>query len=169
MYLATYTGKLVNIMSLRPDDISIHDIAHSLSHLCRYGGHCIKFYSVAQHSVRVARALPAHLQLAGLLHDASEAYVVDLPRPVKLLLKEYKNIEIGVQSVIAERFNLGNDLEDPLVKEADDRLLVTEWQELMPVPMFPEFDSIKPLEREHAKSAATAKREFLEMYKALTK
>ncbi len=117
----------------RPEDIRIEDIAHSLSLLCRFGGHCRRFYSVAEHSFHVASLLPDHLKLAGLLHDASEAYVVDLPSPLKRCLPDYQTIEAGVHRAIAEHFGLPEEM-PPEVKTADRQMLVTEAWELMAHP-----------------------------------
>lgn len=93
-------------MDPRADEVRLEDIAHSLSLLCRFGGHCSRFYSVAEHSVHVARLCSPEVALWGLLHDASEAYVVDLPRPIKRQLPEYAEIEGLVQFAIAEHFGL---------------------------------------------------------------
>ena len=82
-YLSTYTGKKFYPYDPRPEQICIEDIAHGLSMLCRFAGQCRFFFSVAEHSIAVAHLLPANLKLFGLLHDASEAYLADLPRPVK--------------------------------------------------------------------------------------
>src|SRR5580704_6503205 len=82
-YLSTYTGKKFFPYDPRPEQICIEDIAHGLSMLCRFVGQCRFFFSVAEHSIAVARLLPTNLKLFGLLHDASEAYLADLPRPVK--------------------------------------------------------------------------------------
>src|SRR5271165_5200280 len=98
-YLSTYTGKKFFPYDPRPEQICIEDIAHGLSMLCRFVGQCRFFSSVAEHSIAVARLLPANLKLFGLLHDASEAYLADLPRPVKAGLPEYKAIEANVERV----------------------------------------------------------------------
>lgn len=90
----------------RADEIDIEDIAFSLSHLCRFGGHCKRFYSVAEHSVYVSRLVSPEAALWGLLHDASEAYVGDMPRPLKRMLPEFVMMEGKVQQAVAERFSL---------------------------------------------------------------
>ena len=82
-WIQTMSGVIFYPLDPRPEEIRIEDIAHALSHQCRFAGHCREFYSVAEHSVRVSRELPQEFMLWGLLHDASEAYLVDLPRPIK--------------------------------------------------------------------------------------
>lgn len=86
--IGTGSGKLVDVLELNLDDIDIEDIANALSKICRFGGHINCFYSVAQHSVMVQRLLircPKDVQRHGLLHDADEAYLCDIPSPVKYL------------------------------------------------------------------------------------
>ena len=121
-YLSTYTGKKFFPFDPRPEQICIEDIAHGLSMLCRFSGQCPYFYSVAEHSIYLVHFLPDNLQLEGLLHDASEAYLADLPRPVKAGLPEYKAIEARVERVIAEKFGLPFPMA-PEVKAADQALL----------------------------------------------
>jgi hypothetical protein len=124
-YLSTYTGKKFYPYDPRPEQICIEDIAHGLSMLCRFAGQCRFFFSVAEHSIAVAHLLPANLKLFGLLHDASEAYLADLPRPVKAGLPEYRAIETNVERVIAEKFELPFPM-PPEVKAADQALLKDE-------------------------------------------
>lgn len=111
-------------------DVNIDDIAQALSKLCRFGGHCKRFYSVAEHSVLVSQVVPERYALQALLHDATEAYVVDLPRPLKHQLPAYMDIEARNWSVIAEHFNLPYDLH-PTVKAADDAVLLAEKAALL--------------------------------------
>ena len=115
------------------DGITVTDIAASLSKMCRFTGHCKRFYSVAEHSVHVSRLLPEHLALAGLLHDASEAYLADIASPVKQLLPDYKRIEEKVMAKIAKAFDLpiGFD-KDPEIKKADWSQLKSEAYHLLP-------------------------------------
>jgi len=87
-------------------EFDIKTIAHALSHVCRYTGHSDKFYSVAEHSVLVSRIVPESAALAGLLHDASEAFCGDVSSPLKALLPEYKKIEEAVQEALFNYFNL---------------------------------------------------------------
>lgn len=127
-WIQTFTGKKFDILAPRPEDVDIRDIAHALSLLCRFGGHCRRFYSVAEHSILVSNV--SYNALWGLLHDAAEAYLIDLPRPIKRALVGYKEAEIKVQEAICLRFGLG--LEMPAdVKVADERALLTEAKQLM--------------------------------------
>jgi len=137
-YFTTYTGE--NIFPLNPDinQIHIEDIAHALSLLCRAGGHFDYFYSVAQHSVNCAgeakaRKYPARIQLACLLHDASEAYISDIIKPIKTHLPDYLKIEQDFQNLICTKF-LGDSLcedEKVIIKQIDDNMLINEFNALM--------------------------------------
>ena len=130
-WMQTHSGRQFWPLDPRPEEIDIEDIAHALSNLCRYAGHTRQFYSVAQHSVLVAGALPQPLRMWGLLHDATEAYLVDIPRPIKKYLYGYKDIEDHLMSVIAEKFNLGGISIPQAVKEVDDAILADERAQLM--------------------------------------
>lgn len=145
-WLQTYTGRAFYPFDPRPDDIDPTDIAHALSLLCRYAGHVARMYSVAEHCVLVSHAVPAEHALWGLLHDATEAYLVDLPRPVKRALPEYVAAERTVMDAICFRFGL-EPSEPPAVKEADTRILCDERAELMgPSPLpWKAVENVQPL------------------------
>lgn len=139
-WIQTFTGRAFSILDPRIEDVCIEDIAHALSMQCRFAGHVRAFYSVAQHSVLasvvVERLQPDNrpLQLGALMHDASEAYVVDLPRPIKRLpqLEGYRDAEKLVEWAVRERFRLTTDVRDLLaIKAADEVLLRTECRDLM--------------------------------------
>jgi hypothetical protein len=82
-FIQTFSGRAVRPLDMRPEDVCLEDIAHALSMKCRYTGHTTRFYSVAEHCVRVSRIVPPAFALPGLLHDAGEAYLPDLAAPIK--------------------------------------------------------------------------------------
>jgi hypothetical protein len=132
-YITTYTGLRFYFSAPGAEMISIDDIAHALSMICHFGGHTAQFFSVAQHSVLVRRASQTlgytrSFQQWALLHDAAEAYIGDMTRPLKYLLPQYKEIEHRVMQVIAERFDLAEL--DPgsvvALKRIDDSILKLE-------------------------------------------
>lgn len=171
-WMQTFTGRQFWPIDPRPEEVSIVDIAHSLANQCRYAGHCKSFYSVAQHSVIVSQICDPKDALWGLLHDAAEAYLVDLPRPIKRyseLGEHYRDLEANLLQVVCERFGL--TLPEPLsVKRADDVALVTEMRDLMGVPPAPwrESESSEPLERMLCPfSPEVAKRMFLIRFEEL--
>lgn len=132
-WIQTYLGTVFYPLDPRQEEIDISDIAHALSNLCRFGGHCNQFYSVAEHSVRVALILPQEQRLWGLLHDASEAYLCDLPRPIKRFAEFgplYREVEDNLQKIIFEKYGLIGKVPDS-VKKADTDLLMTEKRDLM--------------------------------------
>lgn len=128
-WIQTYTGKRFFPLDPNPDDVDIFDIAHALSLKCRYGGHCDRFYSVAEHSVYVGRETES---LEGLLHDAAEAYSPfgDVPRPIKADVPWVHKIETPIEQAIATKFNLMWPW-TAAVKEADHRIIADEKKALM--------------------------------------
>jgi len=130
-WIQTYTGR--KFYPLRPNgrDLNIVDIAHALSMKCRYAGHCKFFYSVAEHSVHVSLNLPPELALWGLLHDASEAYLPDVPRPIKAHLPGFVELEHEIMSVVSLRYSLSWP-EPREVKRVDTAILADEQPVLMP-------------------------------------
>lgn len=138
-WIQTYSGIRFNPTNPVVGSIVIADIAHSLSMQCRFSGHVKKFYSVAQHSVLVSYLCDEKDALWGLLHDASEAYLVDVPRPIKRSGKfdAYIEFETKMQNAICERFGL--PMAEPVsVKNADKRMLSTEARDLMG-PLHPDW------------------------------
>jgi hypothetical protein len=159
---------------LRPDPAAIYirDIAAALAKLCRFTGHCREFYSVAQHSVLVSLAVPSEYARWGLLHDATEAYIGDIAKPLKVAFDALspgvlKGIEERLMEAVAIRFGLIMPVPEP-VHAADRALLATEKRDLMPSggrswpwlpPPLP--DPIVPLRPREAESA------FLVRYREL--
>jgi len=129
-WIQTVNG--IKFYPLKPtaEDIDIVDIAWSLSNLCRYNGHCQKYYSVAEHSIYVSQHVPKQFAMAGLLHDATEAYIGDIPTPIKAILPDIKHIEYHLLWAISVRFDLGFPLPD-IVKKIDLAMLTTEAEQMM--------------------------------------
>jgi len=101
------SGKLIDFRHPAPEQIDIADIAHALSNICRFGGHSCHFYSVSQHSVLVAALAPPHLRREALMHDAAEAYLGDVIKPLKNILgTAYTDIEDRFEMVICDKFGL---------------------------------------------------------------
>ena len=140
-WLQTYTGRAWCADDPRAYEYDIEEIAHALSHICRYSGHCKDFYSVAQHSVVVCKILqalhphqPKHLYRAGLLHDAAEAYCLDVPSPIKRMsmMTGYRKWIHGVEDAIGDHFSLGRHPHVPWwIKDADLRALATEKRDVL--------------------------------------
>lgn len=127
-----HSGQFFDYSDKRTWTFSIQDIAHALSMICRYTGHCSHFYSVAQHSVYVSHIVPEHLAWEGLLHDAAEAYIGDVNKPLKCLLPEYQRIEEEVEEALMAHFGIDLPL-DPAIKYADLQMLQAEKDALMNV------------------------------------
>ena len=142
-HITTYSDE--DFDPIHPDATKIHitDIAHALSMMCRANGHFSRFYSVGQHCINCAvearaRGYSKKVQLGCLLHDASEAYIADITRPVKPYLSNYIEIEERLQSLIYQNF-----ISEPLsseaftqIKEIDELMLVCEFNALMRKPVF---------------------------------
>lgn len=173
--IKTYSGIMFD--PLRPDTelISIVDIAHALSMLCRANGHFKSFYSVGQHSINCmqeakARGHSRKIQLACLLHDASEAYLSDVTRPVKAELPRYREIEIPLQNMIWDKWLTEplTDEEERIVFQIDDAILDHEFLALMDTQLsdtvpelasVPQFDFMGFLECEQ---------EYLRLFRGMT-
>lgn len=168
-FMQTYTGRKFWPMDPRPQEVDIRDIAHSLSLQCRYAGHCRRFYSVAEHSVHIARwlvGIDRSAALWGLLHDASEAYLIDVPRPVKPFLTGYKAAESNVMAAVCARFGLPIEM-PAAVHEADERIIADELVNLVRMQWHARHDDPLGVTLQYW-SPAEAEEEFLETFKALT-
>jgi len=168
--IMTYSGTMFHPFNPQPSEINILDIAHALSNICRWNGHCNHHYSVAQHSIMVSLELEARgfsptIQLLGLLHDASEAYICDIPKPLKPFMEGYMEIEEKLQNALLYELMgfLPDEFEWLPVHVADEDSL---WAEALAlktdtsfVPRIPEMHyRIKQLTTEEAESG------FLELY-----
>jgi hypothetical protein len=162
------SGNFFNFLA--PDDstITIEDIAQGLANECRFNGQTREFYSVAQHSVLVSLIVPPEHALAGLLHDASEAVMKDIPKPLKRLLPDYQALEQTVERAILAKFGIALPLH-PSIKAADLVMLATEKRDLMPVTEHSEWPTVEPITNIiEPLSPADAKWVFLRRYKVLT-
>lgn len=129
-WIQTYTGRQFWPLTPSASDVDIEDIAHALAMKCRYNGHTSEFYSVAEHCVLLSRAINAY-QLWGLLHDAAEAYLPDVSRPIKGSMTGFAAIEAGVMDAVCTRFWL--PYRQPLlVTQADTAILHDEKAALLP-------------------------------------
>lgn len=146
-WMQTFTGGVFWPLDPREDEVRIEDIAHALSLVCRFAGHCRTFYSVAEHSVRVSDACSPVARPAALLHDAAEAYVGDMVRPLKTQgeMAVFDRTERRIRNVIFTRF-LGKYpiAEWDEIKAADLKLLATEARDLMVWPPPREWGALPP-------------------------
>ena len=130
-WFQTYTGKEFYIRDPRPEEINILDIAHALSNQCRFNGHCLEFYSVAQHSILVSRTCEPENALWGLLHDAAEAYCGDIVRPLKVDMPLYNDVESRLVDCVVAKFELTPELQPEDVTKADNIALRTEKRDII--------------------------------------
>lgn len=132
-WFLTYSGIKFYPLSPRPSDILIVDIAHALSQVCRFGGHCRETYSVGQHCILVSQLLATRyenpVQFQGLMHDSAEAYLGDMVRPLKRSMPDYRLCEDVVWEAICEAFGMETEM-IPAIKWADNTLLMTERRDV---------------------------------------
>ncbi len=167
-FIRTFTGKLVSPLNLKPEDICIEDIAHHIANSCRFLGASYAFYSVAQHSVGVSRMCDKDWALEGLFHDAEEAYLPDMVRPLKYTteMKAYRAWGKSAQTIINKALGLRTK-HHPSIKEADNRMVATEGLALVrgyenTEGYEPYISAIAPL------SPRDSEAEFLARYAELT-
>jgi len=136
-WMETWSGVRFYPLDPRPEEVNIEDIANALSKMCRFGGHSRQFYSVAEHSLWVSYRVPPWLALAGLLHDAHEAYVGDMIRPVKNSIRIamgslWDTIEADLQRAITTQLGgaIENDDDARIIKNVDNKALATERRDL---------------------------------------
>lgn len=128
--IRTISGQYVNVFDPNPDTLLIEDIAHALSNQCRFGGHLPRFYSVAQHSYLCYKTAPENEKFNALMHDASEAYLLDFPSPIKMEIQQYKEIEDNLMTVLAKKFGFEYP-KSKIVSKVDYYLLEWEWNIIM--------------------------------------
>ena len=133
-YIVTYTGKKFDPLEPNIEDIDIIDISHALSFVNRYAGHSKFPYSVALHSMMVSDMCSSEHALAGLLHDASEAYLGDICRPMKVtnVFAEYRKVEAHLQALIYKKFDVPYTYVPTAVKYADNVAFMLEFKNIMP-------------------------------------
>lgn len=124
-YIETQSGRKVWLPDCDPDCIDIHDIAHALSIVPRFSGHLREHYSVAEHSIHVASLVSIHHKFQALMHDATEAYLCDMPTPFKALMPEYQALEEDIWKAVCNKFGIDKELHHE-VKLADKVMLMTE-------------------------------------------
>lgn len=126
-FTKTISGKVINLRNPDISCIDIDDIAHGLARICRFNGQVQDWYSVAEHSVKVSEDVPDDWKLEALMHDASEAYIQDIIRPLKYMnvFDEYRKLEGIWDNAIAERFELKWPF-DESIHRADQS--VQEWE-----------------------------------------
>ena len=163
-WIQTYTGRKFYPLNPNIDDIDIVDIAHSLSMLCRYNGHSTCFYSVAEHSVYVSQYVKPESALTGLLHDASEAYLGDISKPIKPFLVGYEKFENRLMELISEKYNLIYPFPKN-IKEIDCAILTDEKEIIMAESEYKWSGLKKPIGVDiECWLPAKAKDEFLKRY-----
>ena len=169
-WIMTASGKKVDPFAPDPSQITIEDIAHALAAINRFNGHTRIPLSVAQHSVLIARILPPEYARFALLHDATEIYLSDVPRPVKRheSFAAYREIEARLEATIYRRFDIVPEPDGIVALAlADRRMLRTEQRDLMPPAADGEDRSdVEPYPDEIRPWAAWgAKRAFLQTWK----
>jgi hypothetical protein len=125
------SGAYFDLLDPAGSVFTIEDIAHGLSMTCRFAGQCREFYSVAEHSWHTSFLVPKELAMEALMHDAAEAFIGDVTRPLKSLLPEYKAIERSIEAEVAAQFSL-SDIDHPAIKRADLLMLHAEQAVMMP-------------------------------------
>jgi 5'-deoxynucleotidase YfbR-like HD superfamily hydrolase len=172
-WILTASGRRFDLLAPDPATVDPLDLAHALSNLCRFGGHTRVHYSVAQHSLLVSELAGRPFRLAGLLHDAAEAYVGDVVGPLARRMREFRDIERRILDAVAVRFGVPRwHLDTPEVRHADAVALLTERTSLLPPSSHPwaeDLSHARPLRRRIAPLAPVEARDrFLQRLHDLT-
>jgi hypothetical protein len=165
--MQTFTGKIVDLRNFTADDVRLADIAHALALINRFTGHSKVPYSVAQHSVMVSHLTRPENALWGLMHDASEAYLGDVARPLKVLVPEYRALEHHVQRVIASVFRLPWPIPED-VKHADNEALLAEKRDIITVDHAWNINAMPARARVNPAGWQFAKEEFSRRFRELS-
>jgi 5'-deoxynucleotidase YfbR-like HD superfamily hydrolase len=155
--IRTNSGLYINVFDPKPEMLCIEDIAHGTAYQPRFAGHLNRHYSVAQHSILASERATPKNKLAALLHDGSEAFMLDMPTPIKAMLPDYKMYENQLMAVIAKKYGFEFPF-DPEIKIIDKYLVNLEW-EMLVVNNDKNFKCM---------TAIQAKKEFLRVYYELT-
>ena len=164
------SGAWLDLLAPHASEFTIEDIAHGLAHQCRYAGQCRDFYSVAEHSLLVSDMVRDD-PLAALLHDAAEAFLGDITRPLKQMLPDYRRIEMEMQQAIFARFGV-DPKSNPAIKNADLSILAAEQNQMMPAGTdeWARQDGIVPAPvKIRFLSPQQAKAEFLQRFQTLSR
>lgn len=172
-WIALLSGATFNYNQPEKSDVTIDDIASALSNVCRFSGHLPVFYSVAQHLVNTSYIVPEEHAFTALMHDTAEAFTNDLPTPLKWALPVFKELEVKIESAMANKFGFEYPYPDP-VKLADTQMLLLEKKYVKQDPHVWEYYG--DVEYEHLLDKVDlkgwqpvrAKREFLERFYELT-
>lgn len=154
--IRTFSGEYIDVFDPSPAHLHIEDIAHGLAYRCRFGGHTKNFHSVAEHCIHISDMCPPHLRLQALLHDASEAYIGDMPTPIKQCLPDFQSLENRLMEAIGLKFGFSPRI-DPFVKALDKSSLEWEWENKVL------NDNVKSMEPERVKAL------FLMRFQQITK
>lgn len=166
------SGCLFDYKRPHESDVQIGDIAAALSKVCRFAGHIHQFYSVAQHAINASRIVPAEYAFTALMHDTAEAFTNDLPTPLKFAVPIFKELEVRIESAMAEKFGFAYPLPDA-VKLADSQMLAIEKVRLKrDHSAWTVLDGIETAHIEHLvdtapMAPARAERLFLERFEEL--
>jgi len=155
--IRTVSGVYVNVFEPKPEMFNIEDIAHALSHQCRFGGHLPVFFSVAEHCINCDKIIHTPHRFDALMHDCSEAYLLDIPKPIKDKILDYLIIEDNLMKVLSAKFGFNYPLSDE-VKKVDKAMLEWEWQFIMLEHKNFHLPTFSPAE---------AKQKFIELFKLL--
>ena len=132
-WIQTFSGKVFDIDNLTTEAISLRDIAHALAGVCRYNAHTKFHYSVSEHSIIMSYNVSKEAEIYALMHDSAEAYLPDMPRPFKHLVKGFSELEHKIRNVIDEKFRIPTPSKEIMeeIKLADLRMLVTEKAQVL--------------------------------------